>query len=191
MEGQPLAARIDFGLGVVTSPPAIAHSNKLGAGPHYLSLSFSKAVDDSTQPNNETEIDLYLPSIIQPGTYVLDQTPGPLNVYGGSGTPAYASFTYRKLTLKQVLLTGPATPGQLVVTRYDLGAGVVSGTFEFTASSPRPGPPCTSPRADSTASSKALSPRVLLRVRAETLPAHGPPPGALPERNGNVSLQAA
>ena len=32
------------------------------------------------------------------------------------------------------------TPGQLVVTRYDLGAGVVSGTFEFTARQSPTGP---------------------------------------------------
>lgn len=140
VDGQPWTARIDFGLGVVASPAATALSNKFATGPHYLSLDFSKSVDEEAQPNNETDIKMYLPRVTQPGTYVFDQTPGPLNMIGSVGTPAYASFTYDKPSPEQVLLTGPATPGRLVVTRYDPGAGIVSGTFEFTARQSPTGP---------------------------------------------------
>ena len=95
IDGQPWTSRVVRGLGSPNGPSAVALYRGVGAGPHFLQLSFSKAIDDKTHPNDDTIITMYLPEITQPGTYVLDQTPSSLGVFGANGTPAYATFTLR------------------------------------------------------------------------------------------------
>ena len=134
MDGQPWNAYVSVGfmypivLGVYASRDASP-----GPGPHRLSLSFQKSVDDHTATNNDTLIAMELPDVAHPGLYVFDQNPTNLGFIGVIGTPAYVIFADRHTLPKQVLYTGPTATGRLVVTRFDLTAHVVSGTFEFTA----------------------------------------------------------
>lgn len=142
VDGQPWAARIEWGIGVVSTPPAgVVNGHTLTKGEHWLSIHFSKALDAADQPNNETSIKIYLPQVSRVGTYVLDQPvlPDVLRTYGANGTPAYGLFTIRRPLPEQLLLTSPASTGWCTLTRFDTQSGVVSGTFEFTARNPQSG----------------------------------------------------
>ena len=151
INGQPWTSRVVRGLGSPNGPSAVAMYRGVGAGAHFLQLSFAKAIGDKTHPNDDTIIMMHLPEITQPGTYVLDQPPGSLGVFGANGTPAYATFTLRtspsRTGPEQVLFTGPTATGRLVVTQLTpappggtTATGVVSGTFEFTARAGTTGP---------------------------------------------------
>ena len=108
-------------------PAVMASWNNFSVGrPNHLSLRFLKAIADEAQVHDQTRINLELPGITRPGTFVLDQTA----VYP---YPAYARFTFSKPNPDQELLTGPGSPGRVVVTRFDTLSRVASGTFEFTA----------------------------------------------------------
>lgn len=117
-------------------PAVSAVWRKAPTGAHPLALSFSKYIDQE-HAHNQTGVFLYLPNITQPGTFVLDQAANPQVV---NGPTAYAAFTFYRPSPDQELLSGPAAPGRLVVTRLDTVARIVSGTFEFTARQASGGP---------------------------------------------------
>ena len=119
-----------FGGGTGTTPATRAEWGKTSTGRHHLSLYFVKSVDEEAQALNRTNLKLEVPDITKPGSFVFDQAPRPEVVHGPIG---YAAFTFNRPSPPQELLTGPATPGRLVVTRLDTVARIVSGTFEFTA----------------------------------------------------------
>ncbi|MDQ2769109.1 MAG: DUF6252 family protein [Bacteroidota bacterium] len=118
-------------IGPGTLPAVTASWDNFSVGrPNDLSLRFDKYIEDEAQVHNRTSIELELPGITRPGTFVLDQAATPRQ---GNRNPAYAVFTFHKPNPNQELLTGPGSPGRVVVTRFDTLARVVSGTFEFTA----------------------------------------------------------
>ena len=85
---------------------------------------------DDGQPNARTQIMLYVPNVTRPGIIELNQYADPRLT---TSNPAYAAFTYTAPTPDKVLLTGPATPGQLVITRLDTVSRIVAGTVQFRA----------------------------------------------------------
>lgn len=110
--------------------PAIsAHYLKNVTG-YSLSLYFERFAVGGNPPYNETNITLYVPNVRTLGTVVLDQTADPRLT---TANPAYATFSYQKTTPSQLLITGPAYPGTLTVTRLDTVARIISGTYEFQA----------------------------------------------------------
>ena len=137
-DGQPWTARINT-FGIPSSGAVGAVSDNPPKGPHRLSLSFQKIVDDKSVTNNDTYIEMELPDVSHPGRYVFDQTPTHLGVIGLIGTPAYLTFTDHHTLPEQLCYTGPTATGYLLVTRFDTAAHVISGTFEFTARSDQSG----------------------------------------------------
>ena len=131
VDGLPWVANFyNTSIGVFTPRHVTASWDNISAGRPHLSLYFLKDIADQAQVHHDTDIELELPGLTRPGTFVLDQTATPRQ---GNRNPAYAAFTFHKPNPAQELLTGPDTPGRVVVTRFDTVARVVSGTFEFTA----------------------------------------------------------
>ena len=130
VDGLPWVANFyDTTIGVPAPRPVWASWDNVSVGrPNHLSLRFLKDIADKAQAHHDTRIELELPGITRPGTFVLDQVATPRQ-----GNPAYASFTFHKPNPNQELLTGPGSPGRVVVTRFDTLARIASGTFEFTA----------------------------------------------------------
>lgn len=142
VDGQPWAARVDYGVGVLSTPPVTVMSGyTLLKDEYWLSISLAKAVDAADQPNNETWIKIYLPKVSRTGTYVLDHSlPAALmGSYGASDTPAYGMVTIRRPLPEQYLFTSPTSTGWLTLSRFDTQSGIISGTFEFTANNPATG----------------------------------------------------
>ena len=84
--------------------------------------------------NTNTSIDLYAPIIERGGRFALTDYV-PRNFPGD--WPAYASFS--RTEASSFYYTGSGTPpakGELIITRFDTVARVVSGTFDFTAAQP-------------------------------------------------------
>jgi len=77
----------------------------------------------------ETEMEIYLKNLRGPGTYELNQTTGAYPDHSAS----YAFFIRRKITVEDDWITGPASTGQVQVTKIDWQNGIISGTFSFTA----------------------------------------------------------
>jgi hypothetical protein len=65
-----------------------------------------------------------------PGLYRLDQAADPTFP---RTTPTYGSYSTTTPEPEGEYLTSPTATGQLLITRYDSVAQIVSGTFEFTA----------------------------------------------------------
>lgn len=132
VDGLPWVANFyDTTLGVPAVRPVTAAWDNGSVGrPNHLSLSFLKNIADQAQVHHNTTVELELPGLTRPATFVLDQPATPRQ---GTRNPAYAAFTFRKSSPNQELLTGPGSPGRVVVTRFDTLSRVVSGTFEFTA----------------------------------------------------------
>ena len=124
----------DSAIGVPRSKvePVRAQWNNARAGqPSHLALSLDKYINNRAQVHHDTYIKLELPGITRPGNFALDQAATPHTV---NGPTAYASFTFHQPSPHLELLTGPGSPGRVVVTRFDTLSRVVSGTLEFTAS---------------------------------------------------------
>ena len=132
VDGQLWVARRDgIQFGGPTIPAASASWRKVGNGTHPLSLLFGKNTDeDRDNPQNQTRVQLYVPDILRPGTFVFDQTATP---YFGLNPTGHAGFTFGRPSPDQDFFTGPQHLGRIVVTRLDTVSRVVSGTFEFTA----------------------------------------------------------
>ena len=72
--------------------------------------------------------------IIQPGTYIL-KTPADLSKLGPY-TASFSDYRYNSPCDMYSFNPGTTTEGRFTVTRLDLQAGIVSGTFEFTLAQP-------------------------------------------------------
>lgn len=131
VDGLPWVANLyDTTIGVPVIGPVTASWDNVSVHRPSLSLCFLKNIADEAQVHNNTKVELEVPGVTRPGTFVLDQQPPRTS---GGGPIGYASFTFYKRNPNQPLLTGPGSPGRMVVTRFDTLARVVSGTFEFTA----------------------------------------------------------
>jgi hypothetical protein len=77
----------------------------------------------------ETEMQIYLHRVLEPGVYPLNKT---TDVYP-NGSASYAYFLKRNITIEDEWMTGPESTGEVTVTRIDWVNWIVSGTFSFTA----------------------------------------------------------
>lgn len=123
--------------GVLFGAPAIrANVNRTpqsGRG-FELSLSLNRQAPEGNEkfyPRPESNISFFLPSVLAPGTFELNQA---VSAPFPSDEGRYGLFTDK--TTSPIGLfptgTGAANSGQLVITRFDTVARVVAGTFEFT-----------------------------------------------------------
>ena len=77
----------------------------------------------------ETEMQIYLHRVLQPGVYELNKVS---DVYP-SASASHAYYLKRNITIEDDWITGPETTGQVTVTRIDWMNWIISGTFSFTA----------------------------------------------------------
>lgn len=77
----------------------------------------------------ETEMEIFVTNITGPGTYDLNQN---TDIFP-SQTASYAYYVKRKFNIEDEWITSSAATGRVVITKFDVAARIVSGTFEFTA----------------------------------------------------------
>ena len=71
-----------------------------------------------------------LPYLRHPGRYALDQAADPTFT---TSTPTYGYYETSNPEPSGQYLTNPRNTGQVLITRFDSVAQIISGTFEFTA----------------------------------------------------------
>ena len=91
---------------------------------NYLSIATSRYQDN----NNSQGFSLRFSNIRKPGTYLLDEDFNHTVITGP--LPAYGAYTIYSPSPKTSFYTGPSAKGQVIITRFDTVARVVSGTFE-------------------------------------------------------------
>lgn len=77
----------------------------------------------------ETEMEIYLKNVTAAGTYLLNQN----TLRYPSQDASYAHYLKRNVNLEDEWITSLAVTGQVVITKFDAQARILSGTFEFTA----------------------------------------------------------
>lgn len=77
---------------------------------------------------NETEFEIRVIGVIDPGVYLLNST-----VAHPSFDASYAYYIKRNLTPKNEWITSSTSTGSVTITKIDLVAKIVSGTFQFNA----------------------------------------------------------
>lgn len=77
----------------------------------------------------ETEMEIFLKGATAPGTYLLNQT----TARYPSQTASYGYYEKRNINVEDQWITGSEATGEVVITRLDIPARIVSGTFQFTA----------------------------------------------------------
>ncbi len=77
----------------------------------------------------ETEMEIYLKNVTAPGTYPLNQN----TAATPSQSASYAYYIKRNLNIEDEWITSSVATGQVVVTKIDIPARIISGTFQFTA----------------------------------------------------------
>ena len=110
------------GFGVVPTTP-ILEANYAGSNSIRIN-----ARNFGSSPT-ETEMEIILFNVTGPGTYLLNQNTSKYPNYSSS----YAYYVERRFTPKYEWITSATHTGKVEVTRYDMAAKVISGTFEFTA----------------------------------------------------------
>lgn len=122
LNGQPWLPKID---------PLNAGRSPVGAiyGPYTqrivrLSLNFYRYEND----NNSQGLSINIEKIKQGGIFQLDQNIDPFVISGPR--PPYAVYTIFDPGTDRSFYTGPQGRGQVIITRLDTLARVVSGTFE-------------------------------------------------------------
>ena len=100
------------------------HTSRGGSNMH---ISFLRQEHD----NNRTErlFDVFIANIRRPDTYQLQDLASPVTVAGAQSFAIY-TLPFTSPTFQPVYLTGPTSPGQVIITRFDTVAHIVSGTFE-------------------------------------------------------------
>lgn len=76
----------------------------------------------------ETEMEIYLEDAL-PGIHLLNQH----TEKQPSHSASYAYYIKRNVNVEDEWITGRTATGQVIVTRFDVVARIVSGTFQFTA----------------------------------------------------------
>ncbi|RYZ19565.1 MAG: hypothetical protein EOO16_19555 [Chitinophagaceae bacterium] len=77
----------------------------------------------------ETEFEIFLKNVTQPGTYVLNVNTAKMPGHSG----AYAYYVERNITPKYEYITSSTYTGSVNITRVDKANHILSGTFSFTA----------------------------------------------------------
>jgi hypothetical protein len=77
----------------------------------------------------ETEMEIYLKGATTTGTYLLNQQ---TQIYPAQSA-SYVYYVKRNLNIEDEWMTGSDATGQVVITRLDVPARIISGTFQFTA----------------------------------------------------------
>lgn len=86
------------------------------------------ANDFSKQPD-ETEFQIYLRDFKGTGTYQLNQNTA---IYPNASS-SYGYYVQRKFHPLNEWITGPASTGTVIVTKWDAATGILSGSFQFQA----------------------------------------------------------
>lgn len=77
----------------------------------------------------ETEMEIFLKDVTEPGTFLLNQATAPFP----NATASYAYYIRRKFNVEDEWITSSTATGRVVITKIDLPNRIVAGTFEFTA----------------------------------------------------------
>ncbi len=77
----------------------------------------------------ETEMEIYLKNVISPGVYPLVVATEAYPSHSGS----YGYYVKRNISVIDEWITGPQANGEVVITKIDRTANIISGTFRFTA----------------------------------------------------------
>jgi hypothetical protein len=78
---------------------------------------------------NESEMEIFLHNITETGTYALNQT---TSTYPRANA-SYAYYVERKFTPTNEWMTNPQYTGTVTVTKLDIPAKIIAGSFEFRA----------------------------------------------------------
>lgn len=105
--------------------PVGAHWGHSSRGRGDVQISFFRQDED----RKERSLNLFIANIQGPGTFRLDDSVNPFVV---PGPQSFAQYTlpYTTPSFRPYYLTGPTSPGQVNITRFDTVARIVSGTFE-------------------------------------------------------------
>lgn len=101
------------------------HSRK---GSSSIQLSFFRQERDKDR--TESSLNIYIAHITAAGTYPLVDPVNPFVIPGAQSSAQYETRGDDLARSKRYFLTGPISPGQVLITRFDTVARVVSGTFE-------------------------------------------------------------
>ena len=99
-----------------------SHSNQ---GQATIEITFFRE-DDNKKVRS---LDVMVASIKQPRTYLLIDLINPYTVIGAKSSGRY-TLPFTSPTFQPIYLTGPTARGEVIITRYDTTAHVISGTFE-------------------------------------------------------------
>ncbi|RTQ48498.1 hypothetical protein EJV47_16130 [Hymenobacter gummosus] len=113
----------------LSAGPTVAAEWRRTVAGRTLRVGFVRRSDD-------TDAGFFVPDIRRPGTFRLDQR---FSLALGDRNPANGGYNEQKAFPNGYYFTGPDAPGELVVTRFDTVAGVVSGTFEMRVREPNTG----------------------------------------------------
>lgn len=76
---------------------------------------------------NESGFEIFVTGVRGPGTYVLNSS------YFWPSDKGYGYYVKKKFTPQEEWITSPSQTGTVTITKLDLAAEIVSGTFEFHA----------------------------------------------------------
>lgn len=112
----------------ITSPgnkPVGAYWGHSSRRQPYININFFREDDDG----RVRSLGLSIASIKRAGTYQLKDSVTPYVVPGPQSFAIY-ELPYKTPSYQPHYLTGPISPGEVIITRFDTAARVVSGTFE-------------------------------------------------------------
>ena len=128
-EGKNTAGVLLDGRAFVPKPSSISTGSPVNGywrktrGGNSLSLSFRQF-----SRQEDRGVSFFLPHIRRASTFALNQVPAITN---GLNNAAYGQYHQQRPTPSTSYYTGPDAPGQLIITRFDTVANIVSGTFEM------------------------------------------------------------
>ena len=107
------------------SSPVGAYWDHIYAKDSNFDLSFFRQGDDK----KEKYMNIFLANVRKPGTITLNDRANP---YVLAGAKSYILYTIPgpPPSDRRHYLTGPTSPGEVIITRFDTVARVISGTFE-------------------------------------------------------------
>ena len=112
----------------VSSPatsPVGAYWDHLYAKDSNFDLSFFRQGDDK----KEKSLNIIMSNVRRAGTYPMIDIANPFVIAGAKSYIIYTlPGTYP--AIRKQYLTGPTSPGEVIITRFDTVARVISGTFE-------------------------------------------------------------
>lgn len=74
-------------------------------------------------------LNLFIANIRLPGKYLLMDAVSPFVIPGPQSSAQY-DLPYSTPLYRPIYITGPTSPGEVIITRFDTVAHIVSGTFE-------------------------------------------------------------